>query len=94
MAQTKYSHRLEEVHDFKLILSISRFFFNWCIGVVDDGQKHVEENEENKHNVQNEVERSKYCVSRLKFIEVKVSKNDSQLSEPVVKIRSIYRYWT
>ena len=77
------THTLEEVHDFEVISTVITLNFGIC--VVDDGQEHVEQYEEDKHDVQNEVQWSKSWVSGLQLSKIEISEDDSHLSQSEIK---------
>ena len=53
------------------------------VGIIDDCDEHVEENEEDKEDVGEEIERSQNGVGFLKFCEVEITQNNSKKSESV-----------
>ena len=55
--------------------------FHLGVSVVDDGQEHVEQNEEDKEDVQDEERRAKDAVCLLQSLEVEVAKDDTEQCE-------------
>jgi len=77
------AYLLEELSHLKLILSICQFSLDLSIGVVDNSEEHVEQDEEDEEHIEDEVNGSENTVSRFQFVEVKVSQNDTEQSQPV-----------
>jgi hypothetical protein len=72
------TYSLEVVSHFKLILLVSHVALDLRVCVVDDGQEHVDQHEEDEENEQHEEDRTKVSVSSLQLVEVKVSQNDTE----------------
>ena len=51
------------------------------VGVVDDGQEHVEQHEEDEEHVQEEVDGSEDTLGGLHGPEVEVTQDDTEQSE-------------
>ena len=51
------------------------------VGVVDDGQEHVEQDEENEEDVREEHNRTQNSVGRLQRVEVEVTQDNSEQGE-------------
>ena len=84
-------HLLEVISDSKFIFLICDFSFHFRVSVVDDGQEHVEQYEEHKEHVQDEVDGPKDSVSCLQLMEIEISQNDTEQSETeIVKIFNDY----
>ena len=58
-----------------------RCFTSLGVGVIDDGEEHVEEDEENEEHISQEHDGTEDSVGRLQGIEVKVTQDDSEQSE-------------
>ena len=75
------SHVFEEVGDANLVLFFGQALLHFAVRVVDDSQEHVDENEEDEEDVHEEIDRTKYAVSRLHVMKVEVAKDDAEQSE-------------
>ena len=67
----------KQVSDLKLKFCQFHLCLDFTVGVIDDGQEHVEQNEEHNEDVEDEEERSKRGMSTLKAGEVEVSQHSS-----------------
>lgn len=72
------NYLLEVVCDLKLVLLGSNVRFDFSIGIVNDGQEHVEQDEEHEEHVGNEEGWSEDTVGVLDLMEVKVTENDTE----------------
>ena len=73
----------KQICDLKLKFRQFHLCLDFTVGVIDDGQEHVEQNEEHNEDVENEEERSKGGMSTLKAGEVKVPQHGSHQSVTV-----------
>ena len=71
----------EEVGHLELVLLRGNVGLDLGVGVVDDGEEHVEEDEEDEEDVEDEVGRSQDAVGFLQFVEVEISEDDSEQGE-------------
>ena len=55
------------------------------VRVVDDGQEHVEQDEEDEEHVENEVGRAEDAVRLLQSLEIEVAKDDAEQRETASK---------
>lgn len=74
-------HLLEIVCNFKLILHIGHVRFHFRIGVIDDGEEHVDENKEDKEDEQHEEYGAQNAVCCFKLIEVKITQDNTEQCE-------------
>ena len=72
----------EVFSNFKVILQ-RVVTFDLCVAVVDDGQEHVEQYEEDEEHIQEEVDGTEDEVSILQSIEVEISQDDTEQGEAV-----------
>ncbi len=79
------SYSLEVVSHLKLILLCGNVSLHFGVGVVDDGQEHVEQHKEYKEHVEDEVDWSKNTICSFQLVEVEVSKDDTEQSESEIK---------
>ena len=73
----------KEVGHSELVLLTCHVDLDLCVGVVDDGQEHVDEYEEHEEHIQHEVEGSKDSVGSLQLLEVKVTEDYPEQSKTV-----------
>jgi hypothetical protein len=59
--------------------------FHLSISIVDDSQEHVEQDEEDEEHVADEEGGSKNTVGIFDLVEVKVTEDDTEESEAVMK---------
>ena len=74
---------LEVVCDLKLTLLTSNVRLHLGVGVVDNGEEHVEKHEEYKEHVGDEEHWTQDAVGVLDLVEVKVSEDDAEQGETV-----------
>ena len=79
-SQTK-PHLFEIVGDLELAWLRSNVWLHLSVGVVNDGEEHVEKHEEYKEHVGHEEGRAKDAVGILDLVEVKVSEDDAEQGE-------------
>ena len=75
---------LEVVRHLKLVLLVRYVGLHFGVGVVDDGQEHVEEHEEHEKDVQDEVHRAQDAVCRFQLVEVEVTQDDTEQRESAI----------
>jgi len=75
---------LEVVADLKVRLLLIQFALDLSIGVVDDSQEHVHQNEEDEEDVDEEVHGAQNAVGILHSGKVEVSEDDTELGEDAV----------
>lgn len=79
------SNLLEELSHLELVALLGQLGLDLRVGVVDDGEEHVEEDEEDKEDVDDEEGRTEDAV-RLDVVgEGKVAENDAEQREAVEK---------
>ena len=76
------TYSLEVVSHLELILLVGKICLDLRVGVVDDGQEHVEQNEEDEEHIEDEVEGSEHTIGCLQLVEVEVTKDDTEQGEP------------
>ena len=81
----------EVFSNFKVILQ-RVVTFDLCVAVVDDGQEHVEQYEEDEEHIQEEVDGTEDEVSILQSIEVEISQDDTEQGEAVKIKKHKYQY--
>ena len=86
-----FSHLLEVVTHFEFILLCGDVRLNLRVGIVDDGQEHVEQDEEYEEDIEDEVCRPQYTVRFLQLVEVEVTQNDSEQGEPGVANTGLFQ---
>ena len=74
---------LEVVAELELGLGHLDVGLDVAVRVVDDGQEHVQEDEEREEHVADEVDRSQDRVLRVQRVEVEVAQNDTQQCVPI-----------
>ena len=77
------TYPLEVVRHLKLVHLVSHVTLHFRVGVVDDGQEHVDQHEEDEEDEQHEEDRSQVSVGRLQLVEVKVSQDDTEQGEAI-----------
>lgn len=75
------AYSLEVVSHLKLIHLVSHVSLHFRVGVVDDGQEHVDQDKEYEEDKQHEEDRSQVPVGSLQLMEVKVSQDDTEQCE-------------
>ena len=78
--------------DLKIIFLSSDFLLDLTVCVIDDGQKHVQEDKEHKEDVGEEEDRPHHSVSLLQGVEVKVSEDCPQQREDRVRETAVVLY--
>jgi hypothetical protein len=76
-----FRHLLEVVTNLKLILHVGHVRLDLRVGVIDDGQEHVEQHEEHEEDVKYEENRAKDAVGRLQLLKVEVTQDDTEQCE-------------
>lgn len=87
--QNSKPHLLEVVGDLKLVLLVGHVGLDLRVGVVDDGQEHVDQHEEDKEDKEHEEDWAKDAVGRLQLLEVKVAQDDTEQGEAARVFESI-----
>ena len=72
---------LEVVSHLKLILLVRHVTLHLGVGVVDDGQEHVDQHEEDEEHKQHEEDRSKDTVRCFQLVKVEISQDDTEQGE-------------
>ena len=72
------TYSLEVVSHLKLILLVCHVTLHLGVGVIDDGQEHVDQHKEHEEDKQHEEDGAKDTVGRLQLVEVKVSQYDTE----------------
>jgi len=72
------THSLEVVGHLELVLLVSHVALHLGVGVVDDGQEHVDQHEEHEEHEQHEEDGAEDSVGRFQLVEVEVSQDDSE----------------
>lgn len=75
------AYSLEVVSHLKLIHLVGHVSLHFRVGVVDDGQEHVDQDKEYEEDKQHEEDRSQVPVGSLQLMEVKVSQDDTEQCE-------------
>jgi len=75
------AHLLEVVGHLEFALLRRNVRLHFRVGVVDDGQEHVEQDEEHEEHVQNEVGGAEDAVRLLQSLEVEVAEDDAEQRE-------------
>ena len=81
LAQHVVVATLEVVCDLEIILLCRDILLDLAVRVVDDGEEHVEQDEEHKEDVGQEEDWSHQPVGLLQGVEVEVSKDGSKQGE-------------
>ena len=69
---------LEVISHFKFVLLAGNIGLHFRVGIVDDGQEHIQQHEEHEEDVQDEVHWTQNTVCSLKFMEVEISQDDTE----------------
>lgn len=77
---------LEVVTDLELALLVGDVWLDFSVSIIDDGQEHVQQDEEHEEHVGDEENRSKYAVGCLEGVEVKVTKDYTEQRKTKIKI--------
>ena len=72
---------LEEAGHIDLVLLIVQFRLDFRERIVDDGEEHVQEDEEDEEDIEDEVGWTEDVVWLLKSLEVEISENDTEQGE-------------
>jgi hypothetical protein len=72
---------LEEGAELDVALLGLHLLLDLAVRVVDDGNEHVQQDEEDKEHIGQEEDRSEHAIGRLNRLEVKVTENDTEQSE-------------
>ena len=74
-------HLFEVVGHLELALLRRNVRLDLRVGVVDDGEEHVEQDEEHEEDVQDEVGGAEDAVGLLQSLEVEVAEDDAEQRE-------------
>ena len=80
----------EEVGHLELVLLRGNVGLDLGVGVVDDGEEHVEQDEEDEEDVEHEVGGAEHAVRLLQLVVVEVAQNDAEQRKPG---KSITQSW-
>ena len=83
ITKAKAAHLFEVVGHLELALLRGNVGLDLRVRVVDDGQEHVEQNEEHEEHVEDEVGGAEDAVRLLQSLEVEVAQNDAEQRETV-----------
>lgn len=72
------AYPLQVISKLKFTLLLRNVRLHLSVRIVDDGQEHVEQDEEDEEYVRNEEYRSEDTVSVFDLVEVEVTKNDTE----------------
>jgi len=75
------SYLLQVVGHLKFALLRRNVGFHFRVGVVDDGQEHVQQNEEDEKHVQDEIGRAEDAVCLLQCLEIEITEDDAEQRE-------------
>lgn len=81
MRRYPITYPLEVVRHLKLVHLVSHVTLHFRVGVIDDGQEHVDQHEEDEEDEQHEEDWSQVSVGCLQLVEVKVSQDDTEQGE-------------
>jgi len=81
----RQTHLSEEVSHLELVLRVGEVGLDLGVRVVDDGEEHVEQDEEDEEHVENEVGRAEDAVRLLQSLEIEVAKDDAEQRETASK---------
>ena len=73
---------------------VRQFSLHLGVCVVDDGEEHVEEDEEDEEHIEDEVGRAEDTVRCLQLMEVEVTEDDSEQCEPEVIMHENIKFTT
>ena len=77
------THLSEEVAHLELVLLVSKVGLDVGVGIIDDGQEHVQQNEEDEEDVQTEERRSEDTVCLLQSLKVEIAQDQTEQRETV-----------
>ena len=78
---------LEVVTDLELALLVGDVWLDFSVSIIDDGQEHVQQDEEHEEHVGDEENRSKYAIGCLEGVEVKVTKDNTEQRKTKIKMQ-------
>ena len=79
------TYSLEVVRHLKLVLLVGHVTLHLRVGVVDDGQEHVDQHEEDEEHKEHEEDWTQDTVGCLKLVKVKVSQYDTEQGEAKIQ---------
>jgi len=80
------SHLFQVIGHLKFAFLRGNVGLDLRVGVVDDRQEHVEQNEEDEEDVEDEVGRAEDAVCLLQSLEIEVAEDDAEQREAVDNI--------
>jgi len=75
------SYLFQVIGHFELALLRGNIGLDFRVCVVDDRQKHVEQDEEDEEDIEDEVGRAEDAVCLLQSLEVEITKDDAEQRE-------------
>ena len=81
MGIKEVAYPLEVIGDLKFTLLLGQVGLDFSVSVVDDGQEHVDQNEEDEEHVGDEEDRPKEPICVFNLFEVEVTKDDAEQGE-------------
>ena len=79
--RTVEDYLLEIVSDLELALLRGDVGLDLSVGVVDDGQEHVEQHKEHEEHIGDEEDWTKYAVGVLQGVEIEITQDDTEQGE-------------
>ena len=76
--KTEKNYLLEIISDLELALLRSDVGLDFSIGVVDDGQKHIEKYKEHKEHIGDEKYGTNHAIGGLQSVKIEISQDDSE----------------
>jgi len=83
MKQGNHSHLFQVVGHLEFAFLRGNVGLDFRVGVVDDCQEHVEQDEEDEEDVENEICWTENAVCLLQSLEVEVAEDDTEQRETV-----------
>ena len=90
MGQT---YLLEVVSHLKLTLLVCNVSLDLWVGIIDDGQEHIEKDKEHKEDIEHKVGRTQHTISLLQLMEVEVSQDDTEQGEAIKRQQGGVKGW-
>ena len=76
--KSRKNYLLKIISDLELALLRGDVGLDFSIGVVDDGQKHIEKYKEHKEHVGDEKNGTKHAIGGLQRVKIEISQDDSE----------------
>lgn len=73
-----FTYLLEVVTDLKLALLCGNVGLDFSVSVVNDGQEHVEQDEEYEEDICDEEDRAKNTIGGFQGVEVEITQDDTE----------------